>query len=145
MGGAYSMYGRRRIHIQNLDWMPQEKMPLEVQVQIGEEKLDLKEKGLYNVDWVYGFQYKDRWRQIGNTIMKLRVPYKAENAFNSRLTAVFSTRRTLPHVDCCSGPVFPRFRHSGSSLSLRKIFQMLDIPCLSTLNLHVFYSFSDSI
>jgi hypothetical protein len=38
------------------------------------KKLDLKEIGFGDVDWIYLAQDCDRWRALVNTVMNLRVP-----------------------------------------------------------------------
>jgi hypothetical protein len=42
-------------------------------------RMDLREKVWERVDWIYLPQDKDQWRALVNTVMNLRVPYKAEN------------------------------------------------------------------
>jgi hypothetical protein len=37
-------------------------------------KIDLREIGFGDVDWIYLAQYRDRWRALVNTVMNLRVP-----------------------------------------------------------------------
>jgi hypothetical protein len=37
-------------------------------------KMDLREIGLRDVDWIYLAQDKDRWRALVNTVMSLQVP-----------------------------------------------------------------------
>jgi hypothetical protein len=37
-------------------------------------KMDLREIGFGDVDWLHWAQDKDRWRALVNTVMNLRVP-----------------------------------------------------------------------
>jgi hypothetical protein len=37
-------------------------------------KMDLREIGFGDVDWIHWAQDKDRWRALVNTVMNLRVP-----------------------------------------------------------------------
>jgi hypothetical protein len=37
-------------------------------------KMDLREVGFGNVDWIHWAQDRDRWRALVNTVMDLRVP-----------------------------------------------------------------------
>jgi hypothetical protein len=37
-------------------------------------KMDLRETGFGDVDWIHLAQDRDRWRALVNTVMKLRVP-----------------------------------------------------------------------
>jgi hypothetical protein len=37
-------------------------------------KIDLRETGFGDVDWIHLAQDRDRWRALVNTIMNLRVP-----------------------------------------------------------------------
>jgi hypothetical protein len=37
-------------------------------------KMDLRETGFWDVDWIHWAQNRDRWRAVVNTIMNLRVP-----------------------------------------------------------------------
>jgi hypothetical protein len=41
--------------------------------------MDLMEIGWEDVDWIHGVQDWDQWRAVVNTVMNLRVPYKARN------------------------------------------------------------------
>jgi hypothetical protein len=42
-------------------------------------RTDLKEIGWESVEWIHLAQDRDQWRAVVNTVMKLRVPYKAGN------------------------------------------------------------------
>jgi hypothetical protein len=37
-------------------------------------KMDLREIGFGDVDWIHSDQDRDRWRALVNTVMSLRVP-----------------------------------------------------------------------
>jgi hypothetical protein len=38
-------------------------------------KISLREIGWDGVDWIHLAQDKDQWQTLGNTIMKLRIPF----------------------------------------------------------------------
>jgi hypothetical protein len=46
-------------------------------------RLDLRETGLGNVDWMHLTQDRDQWRALLNTVINLPVPYK-EGIFLTR-------------------------------------------------------------
>jgi hypothetical protein len=46
-------------------------------------KMDLREIGFGDVDWIHWAQDRDRWRDLVNTAMNLRVPYNAGNFLTS--------------------------------------------------------------
>jgi hypothetical protein len=46
-------------------------------------KMDLREIGFGDVDWIHLAQDRDRWRASVNTVMSLRVPKNAENFLTS--------------------------------------------------------------
>jgi hypothetical protein len=46
-------------------------------------KMYLREIGFGDVDWSHWAQCRDRWRDIVNTVMNLRVPYNAGNFLTS--------------------------------------------------------------
>jgi hypothetical protein len=41
--------------------------------------MDVKEKGWEGVDWMHRVQDRDQWLAVVNTVMNLRVPWKAGN------------------------------------------------------------------
>jgi hypothetical protein len=59
--------------------------------------LDLRKIRWEGVDWIHLAQDRDRWRAVVNTVMNLRVPWKAGNFLTSWMAVSF-WRRTLPHV-----------------------------------------------
>jgi hypothetical protein len=46
-------------------------------------KMDLWERRFGDVDWIHLAQDRDKWRALVNTVMNLRVPYKAGNFLTS--------------------------------------------------------------
>jgi hypothetical protein len=46
-------------------------------------KIELKEVGWKDVDWIDMAQDRDRWRALVNAVMNLRVPYNAGNFLTS--------------------------------------------------------------
>jgi hypothetical protein len=46
-------------------------------------KIDLREVGWEDVDWIHLAQDRDQWRAVVNTVMNLRVPQKAGNLLTS--------------------------------------------------------------
>jgi hypothetical protein len=46
-------------------------------------KVDLREIGWEDVDWIHMAQDRDRWRAVVNTVMNLWVPLKARNFLTS--------------------------------------------------------------
>jgi hypothetical protein len=46
-------------------------------------KMDLREIGFGDVDWIHWAQDRDRWRALVNTVMNLRVPLNAGNFLTS--------------------------------------------------------------
>jgi hypothetical protein len=66
VGGAHNiMVGR-----------PEGRRPLGIPRRRWEDniKMDLREIGFGDVDWIHLAQDSDRWRAFGNTVMNLRVP-----------------------------------------------------------------------
>jgi len=76
MGGARSKYGVRRGAYRVLEGKPEEKRPLGRPRRRWEDniKMDLQEVGYGGMDWIDLAQDRDRWRSLGNAVMKLRVP-----------------------------------------------------------------------
>ena len=46
-------------------------------------KMDLQEVGCESMDWIKLAQDRDRWRELVNTVMNLRVPKNAGNFLTS--------------------------------------------------------------
>jgi hypothetical protein len=46
-------------------------------------KIDLRETGFEDVDWIHWAQDRDRWWALVNTVMNLRVLYNAGNFLTS--------------------------------------------------------------
>jgi hypothetical protein len=46
-------------------------------------RMDVREIGWKGVDWLHLDQDRDQWLAVMNTIMNVRVPYKAGNFFTS--------------------------------------------------------------
>jgi hypothetical protein len=55
---------------------PEERIPLVRPRRRWEDniKMDLREIGFVDVDWIHWAQDRDRWRALLNTVMNLRVP-----------------------------------------------------------------------
>jgi hypothetical protein len=70
-------------------------------------RMDLREIGWECVDWIHLAQDKDLWRTLVNTVMNLRVPYKAGSFWTSLVAVSFSRRTLLHEVSYCWGPVTP--------------------------------------
>jgi hypothetical protein len=83
--------GRRGTHLVG---KPERKRPLGRPRRrwVDNIKMDLREMGWNDVDWIDMAQDRDQWRALVNTVMKIRVPYNA-GKFLSGCTIGGSTRR----------------------------------------------------
>jgi hypothetical protein len=54
--------------------------------------MDLREIGWDGMDWIILAQDRDRWMDLVNTIMSLRVPYNAGNFLSGCAIGGFSRR-----------------------------------------------------
>jgi hypothetical protein len=67
--------------------------------------MDLREIGLEGVDWNHLGQDRDQWWALVNTVMNLRVPYKAGYFFEylsfSRTTLIHGARHIYIDVNTC--------------------------------------------
>jgi hypothetical protein len=61
-------------------------------------KMDLREIGWGDMDWIDLAQDRDQWRALANTVMNLRIPQNFGNFLNSRTTGGFSRRAQLHEV-----------------------------------------------
>jgi hypothetical protein len=59
-------------------------------------KMDLTEIGWESVDWMYLAQDRDQWWAVVNTVINLRVPWKARNFLTSWVTISFWRRDCAP-------------------------------------------------
>jgi hypothetical protein len=57
--------------------------------------MDLREIEWEGVEWMHLAQDRDQWRAFVNTVMKLRVAYKAVNFLTSSVTITVSRRTPL--------------------------------------------------
>ena len=85
MGEACSTYGERRGLYRVLVWKPEGKRPLgrprcRWQDNI---KVDLHDVVCGGMDWIDPAQDRDRWRELVNAVMNLRVPKNAGNFLTS--------------------------------------------------------------
>jgi hypothetical protein len=75
MGGACGAHGGGEGCIQLLVGRPEGRRPLGRPRRRWEDiKMDLREVGFGDVDWIHWAQDRDRWRALVNTVMNLQVP-----------------------------------------------------------------------
>jgi hypothetical protein len=76
MGGACGTHGGVRGAYNILVGRHEGRRPLERPSRRWEEniKMDFREIGFGNVDWIHWAQDRDRWRALVNTVMNLRFP-----------------------------------------------------------------------
>jgi hypothetical protein len=76
MGGACGAHGEGEGCIQHFGWGPEGRRPLERPRRRWEDniKMDLREIGFGDVDWIHWAQDGDGWRALENTVMNLWVP-----------------------------------------------------------------------
>jgi hypothetical protein len=76
MGGACGAHGEVRGEYNILVGRPEGRRQLERPSRRWEDniKIDLREIGFGDVDWIHWAQERDRWRALMNTVMNLRVP-----------------------------------------------------------------------
>jgi hypothetical protein len=58
-------------------------------------KIDVRDIRRDDMDWIDLVQDRDQWRALVNTVMSLRVPYKAGKFLSSCTTGGFSGRARL--------------------------------------------------
>jgi hypothetical protein len=76
---------------------PERKRPLERLRLRWEDniKADLQEVGCGGMDWIKFAQVRDRWRELLNAVMNLRVPQNAGNFWTSCKPVSFPTKTVL--------------------------------------------------
>jgi hypothetical protein len=74
--GHVAQMGRMRMHTGFLVGKPEGKRPLRRPRRSGEDsiKMDLREIGWGEMDWIDLAQGRDQWRALLNTVMKFLVP-----------------------------------------------------------------------
>jgi hypothetical protein len=76
MGGACGTHGRVKGAYNILVGRPEGRRPLGRPRRRWEDniKMDRREMGFGDVDWIHWAQDRDRWRALVSTVMNLRVP-----------------------------------------------------------------------
>jgi hypothetical protein len=49
-------------------------LPVDIRTVYHQNKMDLRETGFGDVDWIHWAQDRDRWRALVNTVINLRIP-----------------------------------------------------------------------
>jgi hypothetical protein len=62
----------------------------------GDIKMDLREIGWEDAEWIHLAYGKDHWRALVNMVMNLWVPWKVRN-FLTTWVAIYFSRRTMLH------------------------------------------------
>jgi len=75
MGGTYSAYGGKEKRVRDFGGKPEGKRPLGRPRRRWENniKMDLREVGCGDMDWIELAQDRERWQALVNAIMKFRV------------------------------------------------------------------------
>jgi hypothetical protein len=50
---------------------------------VDDNKMDLREIGWDDMDWIHVAQDRDQWRALVNTVIHLRIPQNVENFLSS--------------------------------------------------------------
>jgi hypothetical protein len=97
MGRACSTNGEKKNAYRILVGKPEGKRPLGRPRHrwVDNIKIDLREIGWDDMDWIDLAQDRDQWRALVNTVMNLRVPKNAANFLNSLTIGSFSRRAQL--------------------------------------------------
>jgi hypothetical protein len=99
MGRAYtySAHGETRNAYRIVVRKPEGKRPLGRRRRrwVDNIKIDLREIGWNDVDWIDLAQDRDQWRALANTVMNLRVPYNAGKFLSGCTIGSFSRRSRL--------------------------------------------------
>jgi hypothetical protein len=76
MGGACGVHGEVRGAYNILVGRPEGRRPLGRPTRRCEDniKMDLRETGFGDVDWIHLAQDRDRWRALVNAVLNLRAP-----------------------------------------------------------------------
>jgi hypothetical protein len=76
MGGTCSAYGGEERRIQGTGGKTEGKRPI-IESRLEWEdniKMDLREVGFRDMDWIELAQDRDRWRALVNAVMNIRIP-----------------------------------------------------------------------